>query len=88
MLGSRKREIRIQADSFREKCKISRYGIIDLFKECDHIGYKLIRYPLGENANLGFAVKKDDDILILPRTTRPKSLPEARDNPHVGRNRK
>ena len=37
MLGSRKREIRIQADSFREKCKISRYGIIDLFKECDRL---------------------------------------------------
>ena len=65
MLGSRKREIRIQADSFREKCKISRYGIIDLFKECDRMGYKLIRYPLGENADLGFALKKDDDIIIF-----------------------
>ncbi len=65
MLGSRKREIRIQADSFREKCKISRYGIIDLFKECDRMGYKLIRYPLGENADLGFALKIDDDIIIF-----------------------
>ena len=69
MLSSRKREIRIQADSFREKCKISRYGIIDLFKECDRIGYKLLRYPLGENADLGFALKKDDDIIIYINTS-------------------
>lgn len=64
MLGSRKREIRKKADSFREKCKISRYGIIDLFKECDRLGYKLLRYPLGENADLGFTMKKDDDVII------------------------
>lgn len=53
MQDSRKREIRIKADSFRVKCKISRYGIIDLFKECERLGYKLLRYPLGDNADLG-----------------------------------
>lgn len=65
MLNSRKREIRIKADSFREKCKISRYGIIDLFKECERSGYKLLRYPLGEDADLGFVLKRDDDIIIF-----------------------
>lgn len=65
MQDNRKREIRIKADSFRERCKISRYGIIDLFKECERLGYKLLRYPLGENADLGFAVKKDNDIVIF-----------------------
>ena len=65
MQDSRKREIRIKADSFREKCKISRYGIIDLFKECERLGYKLLRYPLGENSDLGFTVKKDNDIVIF-----------------------
>ena len=65
MQVSRKREIRIKADSFRVKCKISRYGIIDLFKECERLGYKLLRYPLGDNADLGFAVKKDNDIIIF-----------------------
>lgn len=65
MLKSRKREVRIQADSFREKCKISRYGIIDLFKECERSGYKLLRYPLGEDADLGFALKREDDIIIF-----------------------
>ena len=68
MLESRKREIRIKADSFREKCKVGRYGIIDLFKECERVGYKLLRYPLGENADLGFMVKKDNDIVIFTNT--------------------
>lgn len=68
MLESRKRAIRIKADSFRGKCKISRYGIIDLFKECERLGYKLLRYPLGENADLGFTVKKDNDIVIFTNT--------------------
>ncbi|MDO4338268.1 MAG: ImmA/IrrE family metallo-endopeptidase [Eubacteriales bacterium] len=65
MQECRKREIRIKADSFRGKCKISRYGIIDLFKECRRLGYKLFRYPLGENADLGFTVKRDNDIIIF-----------------------
>lgn len=65
MQDTRKREIRIKADCFREKCKISRYGIIDLFKECERLGYKLLRYPLGENADLGFTVKRDNDIIIF-----------------------
>lgn len=65
MQDSRRREIRIKADSFRVKCKISRYGIIDLFKECERLGYKLLRYPLGDNADLGFTVKKDNDIVIF-----------------------
>ena len=42
MQRNRKKEIRVKADSFREKCKISRYGILDLFKECERCGYKLL----------------------------------------------
>lgn len=68
MLESRKREIRIKADTFRAKCKVGRYGIIDLFKECERSGYKLLRYPLGENTDLGFTLKKDEDIIIFTNT--------------------
>lgn len=67
--NNRKREIRIKAESFREKCKISRYGIIDLFKECDRCSFKLLRYPLGEDADLGFAMKRDNDIVIFTNTS-------------------
>ena len=69
MICSRKRKIRIEAAAFREKCKISRYSIIDLFKECDRCGYKLLRYPLGEDGDLGFTMKKDSDIIIYTNTS-------------------
>lgn len=68
MLESRKRDIRKQAYAFREKCKVSRYGIIDLFKECERLGYKLLRYPLGEDADLGFVMKKDNDVVVFTNT--------------------
>lgn len=68
MQDNRRREIRIKADSFREKCKTGRYGIIDLFKECERYGYKLLRYPLGEDADLGFSMKKDGDMVIFTNT--------------------
>lgn len=65
----RKKEIRIKADSFRERCNIGRYGIIDLFKECEGSGYRLIRYPLGESSDLGFTMRKDDDIVIFTNSS-------------------
>lgn len=68
MQNKRKREIRREADSFRERCKVSRYGIINLFKECERYGYKLLRYPLGERAELGFTLKRDGDIIIFTNT--------------------
>lgn len=69
MQENRKREIRIEADGFREKCKISRFGIMDLFKDCERMGYKLIRYPLGETADLGFAMIKDGDTVIFTNSS-------------------
>ena len=65
MQERRKREIRKKANSFREKCKVSKYGIIDLFQDCKRQEFKLLRYPLGENADFGFTVKKDNDIIIF-----------------------
>lgn len=68
MLESRKRDIRKQAYALRDKCKVSRYGIIDLFKECERLDYKLLRYPLGEEADLGFVMKRDNDIVVFTNT--------------------
>ena len=45
MRNDRQKEIRRLAYSFREKCKVSRYGILDLFKECERCGYKVMRLP-------------------------------------------
>lgn len=68
MQESRKKEIRKQAYALREKCKVSRYGIIDLFKDCERLGYKLLRYPLGEDSDLGLVMKKDNDMVIFTNT--------------------
>ena len=68
MQAGRRRESRIKADAFRENCKVSCYGIVDLFKDCTRIGYKLLRYPLGEVADLGFTLMKDNDIVIFTNT--------------------
>ncbi len=65
MQEDRKLEIRKKANSFREKCKISKYGILDLFQDCERQEFKLLRYPLGENADLGFTVRRDNDIIIF-----------------------
>lgn len=68
MQDNRKKEIRIKADFIRGNCRVGRYGIIDLFRECTRLGYKLLRYPLGQNADLGFSLKKDEDIIIFTNT--------------------
>lgn len=65
MQDRRKREIRIKADTLRANLKKGRYGIIDLFSECKQLGFHLLRYPLGEDASLGFTLKKDNDIIIF-----------------------
>jgi Zn-dependent peptidase ImmA (M78 family) len=69
MQDFRRKEIQRQANLFREKCKVGRYGILNLFKECDRNGFKLLRYPLGEDGILGFSMKKDDDIIIFTNTS-------------------
>lgn len=66
---SRKKYIRIKADEIREKCIKSRYGIVDLFKDTERLGYKLIRYPLGESSDLGFTVKKNQDTIIFTNSS-------------------
>lgn len=69
MDNSRRREIRRIADIFRGNCKINRYAIIDIFKEVESCEYKLIRYPLGEDGDLGFVIRKDRDIIVFSNTS-------------------
>ena len=60
----RRRVIRDRAELFRSNCRTGRYGIVDLFKECERMGYKLIRYPLSEIEMLGFSTVIEGDIVI------------------------
>ena len=63
MREDRKREIRIAAEKFRDRCQLRRYGIIDLFSECKKAGFKLIRYPLGDDSILGFVKLQEEDYI-------------------------
>ncbi len=65
MQECRKRDIRREADSFRKRCGVGHYGISNLFRDCESLGYKLLRYPLGESADLGFVLKRDNDTVIF-----------------------
>lgn len=69
MQEARKKDIRKKAEQIRRNLRTSNFGILNLFKECVSLGYKLIRYPLGENADLGFTQKKDDDIIIFTNSS-------------------
>lgn len=68
MQENRKREIRNAAYELRDKCVVSRYGIIDLLKECKRMGYKLLRYPM-DDENLGFVLKRDNDTVIYTNSS-------------------
>lgn len=69
MNDGRKRDIRLKAQAFRDRCMVSGYGIVDLFRECERAGYRLIRYPLGEQGDLGFAVRREEDIIIFTNSS-------------------
>lgn len=69
MEGMKKKEIKRKAASFRTRCNVGQYGIIDLFKSCEGCSFKLLRYPLGEEEVLGFTLKKDDDIIVFTNTS-------------------
>lgn len=69
MLAVRKREIRRKAEEFRSGCTIGKYGIRDLFEDCRRKGYKLFRYPLGDSGDMGFSMKKNQDIIIFTNSS-------------------
>lgn len=64
MTDNRKKEIEKIASKFRNNCTMDESGIIDLFKDCQKLGYYVIRYPLNNTYSLGFTIRRYDDIII------------------------
>lgn len=64
MQEKRKKEIRIAAEIVREKCQVGRYGINNLFRDCERIGCKSFRYPFQGNVKLGLSMRRGRDIVI------------------------
>ena len=40
------------------ECKVTDYGFQNIFEAAEKLGYRVIRYPLGNDALLGFALIK------------------------------
>lgn len=71
MVLTTKRRLAIQkaADEFFDNCQSAKYGINDIFSECERRNYKLVRYPIGERAMLGFAQIRDNDKIIFSNSS-------------------
>lgn len=65
----RMREIQIKADEFLQNCKVIKYGIADIFNECERAEIRLVRYPIGENNILGFAQIRDEEKIVFSNSS-------------------
>lgn len=69
MDNNRQIEIEKVADNVRSKCEITGYGFKNIFEAISKIGYKVIRYPIGEESFLGFALVKEGDKIIFSNSS-------------------
>lgn len=54
-------DIEKNAENVRDECNITDYGFKDIFEASEKLGYRTIRYPIGDEAFLGFALIKDSE---------------------------
>lgn len=69
MNRSRRHEIEKLADSLREKCSVIDYGFQNIFESAEKAGFVVIRYPVGLESFLGFAMIKDGDRIVFSNSS-------------------
>ncbi len=69
MNKSRQITIERNAEDVRDKCNITDYGVKDVFEASGKLGYRTIRYPIGAEAFLGFALIKDSERIIFSNSS-------------------
>jgi Zn-dependent peptidase ImmA (M78 family) len=69
MNRSRRHEIEKLADSVREKCNVQDYGFQNIFDSSEKLGFVVIRYPVGSDNFLGFAMIKDGDRIVFSNSS-------------------
>ena len=71
MQMTKERQIMIErmAESVRDECNVTDYGFKDIFEASEKIGYRTIRYPIGENAFLGIALIKNSDRIVFSNSS-------------------
>lgn len=68
---NKKRQLLIEkiADEVRDECNITGYGFKNIFEAARKMSYRVIRYPIGSNAFLGFALIKDTERIIFSNSS-------------------
>lgn len=52
----------------RENCNVTDYGVHNIFEVAEKLGYRVIRYPIGD-AFLGFSMLKDSERIIFSNSS-------------------
>ena len=68
---NRNRQLAIEknAENARDECNVTDYGFKDIFEASEKIGYRTIRYPIGADAFLGFALIKDSERIVFSNSS-------------------
>ncbi len=69
MNNSRQLEIEKITDNIRNEINPIDYGIKDVFEASEKLGYRSIRYPIGEKLFLGFSLIKDSERIIFSNSS-------------------
>lgn len=65
----RRIEIEKAAKSVRDECNIIDYGFQNIFESAEKIGFRVIRYPVGKDSFLGFAMIKEGEKIIFSNSS-------------------
>ena len=69
MNKKKQRAIEKIAESVRDECNVTDYGLQNIFEAAEKIGYRVIRYPIGNDSFLGFALIKDTERIVFSNSS-------------------
>lgn len=69
MNKSRQLVVERAAENVRAECNVTDYGFQNIFEAAEKVGYRVIRYPIGAGAFLGFALIKDTERIIFSNSS-------------------
>ncbi|MDD2402882.1 MAG: ImmA/IrrE family metallo-endopeptidase, partial [Clostridia bacterium] len=69
MNKNRQLAIARMADKVKDNCRIVGYGIQNIFDVARELEYQVIRYPVGIDAFLGFALIKDNERIVFSNSS-------------------
>lgn len=57
------------AENVRDECNVTDYGFQNIFEAAEKAGYRVIRYPIGSESFLGFALIKETEKIIFSNSS-------------------